>query len=127
MIDWELVILTILLVIVGLVLFALIGWLGYEFYLEKTSTSYLTADTAVVIGKEYRAPYTTLVSSGKVITTIYHPAQYLTWVSYKDEKHAVDNEILYSTSKNGETVSLLVRHYIRKGKQWKIELSCQSR
>lgn len=64
----------------------------------------------LVWSKDYRAAWVQPVMSGKVMTTIYHPARYEVTVRYGGEEGVVDNEGLYERVRVGQKVGVLF-HY----------------
>lgn len=95
-------------------LFYLIGTLIYRSNLRYEDST----DTAVVLSKNYVAPYTTTtyiqVGKTSVPQVQHHSEEYNVWLLYEGEKYCIDNESFYQSVSVDSTVSVIVHRGYNK-------------
>ena len=116
-----------------LILIFMVGWVAYMIgkWLYRKTLRYETyPDKAVVCGKKYEKPYTSIsmMPAGKVMVprTIHHEEEFNVYLEYEGKKHCFDYEDLYNEIKIGDTLDVFVeKGYNKFGKVKHVSLSIE--
>jgi len=99
------------------------GYFGYDTYEKSNCVVKSDMVNSYVINKEYVAPYTTMIMSGKVLVPINHDEEYNLTFKYKNVETTIDNEQLYSQVNKGEEIQMDLKTYTQhNGKIYNEEL-----
>jgi len=114
-------------ILIGLVCMAIVimpcSYLVHDEYQKSNCVIKSDMVDCYVTSKEYTAPYTTFVMSGKVMIPINYPENYNVNFKYKDVKITIDDKELYNQIKKGGEIQMKLKTYIQpNGKIYKKEL-----